>query len=652
MSNPPYIAAIVSDSNAAQQFYQCQNLISAPLKIIPTKSSKCISTARAQIDAGAAVIISIGNLWHQIKSSFPHTTSLIVPITDYDAIKILEKAKEVSDVIGVILFDSYVKIYKKVAPYVGVKLVTYQVLSSGDIEKGCLEMKKRGIKVIIGGDKAVNHAKTMGMQGVIHTYSPDGVLQVLNEAGNMFNAIIRERAKDARLLTMLNAIKDSVICLNEHAEVLEYNLQAEKRFSNGFDVTKSLVSFLEETGISNAVKNQLTWSGESRNFQKKQYICNITPSYSKDGYCGANVIIQDVSHIQSLEHKIRRDLYTKGHVARYSLDDIVGGSSVMRTLIEQARLYAASSSTIFIYGESGTGKEMFAQGIHMASAFAKGPFIGINCTALPESLLESELFGYAEGAFTGARKGGKIGLFEMAHNGTLFLDEIGEIPLSVQAKLLRVLEEKSVRRLGQERYIPINVRIVCATNKDLAELVRSGKFREDLFYRLNVLRISLPPLRKHPDDIEALAYNLIDILHKPDEGRRPNLSHEALATLKGYYFPGNIRELRNIIERLLVVTQGRDITEQDIISILEMNESPMLVSLEKSRKGMGRSSQKTAASTEMSLGGDNLRSRNNHFILQVLAETNGNKLEAARRLGISSTTLWRRLKEIQAQNNK
>ena len=249
-----------------------------------------------------------------------------------------------------------------------------------------------------------------------------------------------------------------------------------------------------------------------------------------------------------------------------------------------------------------------------------------------------------------AKKGGKVGLFEMAHNGTLFLDEIGEIPTSVQAKLLRVLEEKIVMRIGQERYIPINVRIVCATNKDLAELVRCGKFREDLFYRLNVLRLNLPPLRKHPEDIEELADSFLSWLPQSLSLPRPQISPEALAVLKLYHFPGNIRELRNVIERLVVIAKGREIRESDISRVLLMNEAPCGNSHKKAVTVPPSPSAPADANrrTKQSM----LRAQINSTILQVLEETQGNKAETARRLGISPATLWRKLKAIAAQEKK
>ena len=650
MPKHPFICAIVSDNSAAEQIELCQHSISSPVRIITTESSKCIVATRRVIEEGAAVIVSRGSVWSTIKKAFPLIPTLQTPITCCDAIEFLTKAKQYDTNIGVVSFPSHIAKMVTVAPHLGVSLTVHQVNNPDDIEKGCYEMRDKGMKVLVGGGHAVQWAQKLGLHGVLHTVSADGVIQVLNEADRILNAIISERSKDARVRTMLNALKDGAISLNEQGKILEYNLPAQKMFANGESTMKSIRTFLQDTGIIEAVQQQLTWSGESKKYEKKQYLCNIIPAYSNDIYCGASVIIQDASHIQSLEHKMRRELHAKGHVARYTLKDVVGHSAEMRSLVEHAELYANSPSSIFIYGESGTGKEIFAQGIHMASPFRNGPFVGINCTALPESLLESELFGYAEGAFTGAKKGGKVGLFEMAHNGTLFLDEIGEIPTSVQAKLLRVLEEKIVMRIGQERYIPINVRIVCATNKDLAELVRCGKFREDLFYRLNVLRLNLPPLRKHPEDIEELADSFLSWLPQSLSLPRPQNSPEALAVLKLYHFPGNIRELRNVIERLVVIAKGREIQESDISRVLLMNEAPCGNSHKKAVTVPPSPSAPADANrqTKQSM----LRAQINSTILQVLEETQGNKAETARRLGISPATLWRKLKEIAAQEKK
>ena len=612
-------------------------MISAPVRIVTVDTKRCIATVRNVVDEGATVIISRGSVWQIIKNAFPLIPTLQIPLTCCDAIQILEEAKKFARNIGIVGFDNHVAKMLAVAPYLGVSLSPYRISEPNDIERGCLEIKKRGLTVLVGGGTAVQQAQKLGLHGVLHTSSADGILQVLNEAERIFNAINEERARDARVRAMLNALKDSVISLNEKGEIKEYNIPAEKMFSGRGTSPQGIEDFLNETGVTDAVKRQQFWSGENRRYRKKAYICSIIPAYSQEHYCGANVVVQDVGHIQSLEHKIRRDLYARGHVARYSLEDVIGRSREMRNLVEKARLYAESSSSIFIYGESGTGKEVFAQGIHRASSFRDGPFVGINCTALPETLLESELFGYAEGAFTGARKGGKAGLFEMAHNGTLFLDEIGEIPMSVQAKLLRVLEEKSVMRIGEERYIPVNVRIICATNKDLAELVRMGSFREDLFYRLNVLRLNLPPLREHPEDLGELINDLLARLAGQKMVPQPLLSEQALAVLEMYSFPGNVRERRNIVERLVVLSHGKVLDEADISRIVQMNEAPALPAARPSRRPAPLAGRITTPA-------GSLRDRESDIILQVLEETGGNKSETARRLGISPSTLWRKLK--------
>lgn len=219
---------------------------------------------------------------------------------------------------------------------------------------------------------------------------------------------------------------------------------------------------------------------------------------------GVVATFQDIKQLQSTEQKIRLKLHEKGLVAKYSFGDIVGESRAIRNTIQIARSYASSQAAVLIHGETGTGKELFAQSIHTVSDRRDGPFVAINCAAVSNNLLESELFGYEAGAFTGASKNGREGLFELAHGGTIFLDEIGEIPRETQVELLRVLQEKEVRRVGGNRVIPVDVRIITATNKDLIQETMEGRFREDLYYRLNVLDLELPPLRERGDDVRIL----------------------------------------------------------------------------------------------------------------------------------------------------
>lgn len=310
-----------------------------------------------------------------------------------------------------------------------------------------------------------------------------------------------------------------------------------------------------------------------------------------------------------------------------SFDYIIGGSREIKAVKEQAEKFAQGNANILIQGESGTGKEIFARAIHTASRSAKGPFIAINCAALPENLIESELFGYEEGAFTGALKGGKIGKFELADGGTLFLDEIGEFPIHLQAKLLRTLQERKIQRVGGNVEIPVSVRIIAATNRDLEALSRSGQFREDLYYRLSVIPLQLPALRERRSDIEELAEYFLRIyakaLHKDIFG----FEKDAMNILYNYSWPGNIRELQNAVEYAVNISADPYISPADL-------------------------PKKLTGLQEENAGGlilKPLRFVEDEYIkeaVRVYGDTLEGKLKAAQVLGISKATLYRRLKEM------
>jgi len=319
---------------------------------------------------------------------------------------------------------------------------------------------------------------------------------------------------------------------------------------------------------------------------------------------------------------------------RHGLHDLRGDSSAMATVRQSIILYARSPAAVLIQGETGTGKELAAQAIHRESPRSRNPFIAINCGAVTESLLESELFGYEEGAFTGSRRGGNAGLFEAAHRGTLFLDEIGEMPLQLQTRLLRVLEEREVVRVGGTRPVPVDVRIVSATHCDLDTRIKDGRFRADLYYRLSVLRLTLPPLRSRSDDVVPLAEwclkNAMASL-----GMRPHANLHAeieacAALLIQYNWPGNVRELRNLMQRVALFLSAeplQSLTPNFITAI-----APELASL----SPIALSNAKSESSPDR--------------ISEVLTRLNGNRAAAAKQLGISRTTLWRMLKNQRSQS--
>ena len=302
---------------------------------------------------------------------------------------------------------------------------------------------------------------------------------------------------------------------------------------------------------------------------------------------------------------------------------------MIKDAVNWAREYAQVDSTVLLHGRTGTGKELFAQAIHNASPRRCESFVAINCAALPENLLESELFGYVEGAFTGARKGGKAGVFEIAHGGTLFLDEVGEMAPSLQARLLRVLEEGEVMRLGDNSILPVNVRLVAATHRDLKEMVEKASFREDLFYRLNVLSLVVPELAERRNDILLIARHFLDEFSRKMKRSMGRLSGEAEQVLLEYPWPGNIRELRNAMERLVMLTGGREISEDDTARALGQDQRQTVIIPEREERLRG----------EVELAEIRL-------IQKALKECGGNKTETARRLGISRTTLWRKIQEL------
>ena len=331
---------------------------------------------------------------------------------------------------------------------------------------------------------------------------------------------------------------------------------------------------------------------------------------------------QKVTQIQKLERKLRSTIAQKGLIAKHSFSDIIGESPAFLEAVNRAKRIAQSEGTVLITGDTGTGKEVFAQSIHNYSSRANKPFVAINCAALSPSVLESELFGYVRGAFTGALSEGKTGIFELAHTGTIFLDEIGELPFDIQAKLLRVVQEKEIVRIGDNKVIPIDVRVIAATNRDLQEEVDQHRFRIDLYYRLSVLTLHLPALEQRKEDIPLFMRNFL-----AQESPEKHIAPDALEFLKSLHWPGNIRQLRNVAERLAVFSDSDTICISDIQEVTENSHDALAIQI--------------AGDTA-----DHMRKE----ITDALVRSGGNRAQAAHLLGISTVTLWRRIKRIEQKD--
>jgi transcriptional regulator with PAS, ATPase and Fis domain len=348
------------------------------------------------------------------------------------------------------------------------------------------------------------------------------------------------------------------------------------------------------------------------------------------------IILRPIKEVHKLVNRF------SGAKAAFRFEDILTVSEKMRALIENAKAAASSMSNVLIEGESGTGKELFAQAIHNHSRRNKGPFIALNCGAIPRELVGSELFGYVEGAFSGARKGGNSGKFELASGGTLFLDEIGDMPFEQQVALLRVIQEKSITRIGGNQIIPVDVRIICATNKNLQLAIQKGQFRKDLYYRLNVISIKIPPLRERKEDVALLFRHFLGVDETAANVRCEPMDELLWPSLLAYDWPGNVRELQNVVERMLNTASGSP------LGIEHLPPEIRLEVLSSARGALSAGKDRETGETIRELRERSKRLRADEEraqIMQLLQLYRGNVSRVARGLGISRTTLYKKMEK-------
>ncbi|MEW6983037.1 sigma 54-interacting transcriptional regulator [Colwelliaceae bacterium 6471] len=379
--------------------------------------------------------------------------------------------------------------------------------------------------------------------------------------------LLPSERRENHLQTLLDRIPDPIIDIDERGTVLAVNkatlglLDENDREIEGQPIITFIDQPLSVVLTDRAATCTLAFKGNT-------YIADITPVSSIGNIVGTVLTLRTMN-------TLGRQIALMQPRKEQGIESIIGQSEKMKLLIEQTIRYAELELPVLVTGETGTGKELIARAIHNASSRSKAPFLAINCAALPEHLLESELFGYASGAFTGAQKGGKPGLFELANGGTLFLDEVAEMSVYLQAKLLRFLQDFRYRRVGGTTELSVNVRIISATHQDLAKLIQKQLFREDLFYRLNVLSLDLPPLRERQSDIPLLAKYFINNAAKQVNQGIPVMSDDALLTLKSYNWPGNIRQLQNILFRVVALNNKAVIEQSDLSTVLSQINDTM-----------------------------------------------------------------------------
>ena len=498
-------------------------------------------------------IIARGYTSRKTAEKYSDIPTIRLNISGYDILRALHECCETyhPKKIAICGFSGQMYEVESLSQLFDVEAKVYAPLSHEDIHGYVDRAIEEGCDAIIGGYSANILAREHGINSVVIRTGEDTINQAIDEAIHTVEQVRHERLISQMYKTVIYTQKDGVLYVNSQGTILMRNRVVRKM--NG-DISlmnrplKQVLPYLYKifkevmsTG-NEEIGRILTIPGT-----KTTVSVRATPVIANKEISGVVINLIDITMIQDLEGQIRRKLSERGLKARYHFEDIIHQSHTMDQTIETARRYAASDSNVIIVGETGTGKELFAQSIHNASNRKNGPFVAINCAALPENLLESELFGYVEGAFTGTSKGGKMGLFEQAHGGTLFLDEIGEVTMSIQSKLLRVLQEKQVRRIGDNKVIDINVRIISATNKSISKMAEQGTFRKDLMYRLDVLRLFIPPLRNRQNDVEVLFLNLLKQQSREMGIAVPVIDPNALPLLHQYPFLGNIRELKNIV---------------------------------------------------------------------------------------------------------
>lgn len=454
-----------------------------------------------------------------------------------------------------------------------------------------------------------------------------------------YKNVLEELKKEKNALEILNTIMDisydGITVVDKNGYITMFSkayaefLEVDREKAIGKHVTE----VIENTRVHIVAKTGIAEIAEIQKMKERYTIATRIPIIKDGKVQGAvgKVLFRDIRDFNSLYNKIRRiekDFHKyKGEVresntATYCFDNIIGNSCKLEKTKIIAKKAALTNSNVLLVGESGTGKELFSHAIHKASDRAYGNFVKVNCAAIPSELLESELFGYEKGSFTGAKKEGKLGKFELADNGTIFLDEIGDLPMHMQAKLLRVLQEKEVEKIGSVVSKNVDVRVIAATNRNLSKMIKEGNFREDLYYRLNVVTINIPPLRERPEDIFTLTTFLIDKICRKLGKKVNGISSKAMEALEGYNWYGNVRQLENVIERS--------------INLVEYHEKIKLEHLP--QEIMGKSGQVPVEKLE-----DIMNRTEKEVILNAVRVFNGNKTQVAKALNISRTTLYEKI---------
>lgn len=564
------------------------------------------------------VMISRGGTALALKSEF-NAPLVEIQVTGFDILDALYPYSTEKLKVAVIGYENVINGAKKIAQTLGMDILYLSLEDPIQMHQKLQEAGRAGVQAVVGDYFVERCAREAGFLATAVSSGRESVRMAVETAKKLWDTMEQGRMKQKRYTAVLEVVEEGVIAIDNTGSILIFNKAAERLFGmhKSAVMGRPVDQVIPRTKMLDVLQSKVAITNHINNNHHYTIASNIVPIMNGKKCEGVVSSFRDVTEILELEEKIRTEIHEKGFRAKHTMADICYKSSAMHDTVSQALEFAKTESTILISGESGTGKEIMAQAIHNASKRSGGPFVAINCAALPDNLLESELFGYVEGSFTGAKKSGKKGLFEIAHRGTIFLDEISEMDFKIQARMLRVIQEREIMPLGGDKIIPVDVRIVAATNRDLWQRVGDGLFREDLYYRLNVLDIVIPPLRERKEDILSLAQLFLDRFTVQYCKPPILLSEDQKQRLLSNQWEGNIRQLQNLMERFVITGH---------------------LNVEKRKRGGSDSADRT----QLLCG--TLEQIERQVIHMVLEQEGYHKSNTARRLHISRATLERKLK--------
>ncbi|MCD0503324.1 propionate catabolism operon regulatory protein PrpR [Bordetella petrii] len=596
----------------------------AQIEVIDGTFGGALAIAQDRLDRGLVdAFVSAGSNASILRAGLQAPVATI-QLTGFDLLQALIQARRIADRVGVVMYGRIIPELDAVKDLLNIEIAQHAYQTPDDARQRFEQLRRENFQVIVGSSLVVELAQQAGLHGLL-AYSLGSVRKGFEDAIELARVARLEAGRYEQLNGVLHSLQDAVLAVDRDHRVIAVNPSMQRLLEQDAAalVGRPLDQLRPELTLRGTLESGTAESTGLQRLGGRDWVANRTAIRERGAIVGAALTLYDAGRIHEADTSLRVQQRRRQNTAKYRFSELIGSGARFMRAVQSARRYAQTDLTVLIAGESGVGKELFAQAIHNESQRADRPFVAVNCASFPESLLESELFGHEEGAFTGSRRGGKRGLFEAAHTGTLFLDEIGDMPLPLQSRLLRVLQEREVTRLGATAAIPVDVRIIAATHQPLADMIAQRRFRQDLYYRVNTLRLEVPALRDRPEDIapliEALLARCLARLGSPLPAA--GVIGPWLPRLRHYAWPGNVRELENITERMAVFLMPY-LNEDQVDHEALRHDCPELFEPGAAPESGAAFSQRERA-------------------LQALRACGGNRQEAARRLGISRSTLWR-----------